>query len=102
MTERVFVPPCGGVNECHPGRLDWTEPEELPREDSNVLDGDRANEPLPRLSPKPDCTRAVWLIAPDGREPKPALVRLFPVKKCCEADGAFRYEDALAARPVGL
>jgi len=61
VTERVFVFPCGGVNECHPGRLDWTEVEDLPREDSSVLDGDRANEPLPRLSPKPDCVCVVLL-----------------------------------------
>lgn len=87
-SERLLFAEFGGVNVCHPSRDDVIEPL--------------------RSAPKFCAGRAVLI----GREVEfipPRLAKPFEapfareaLKKCCEAEGAFRYEAGLAARSVAL
>ena len=88
-------PDCGGVNACHPGRLDVTAP---------WFSFEPLNERLFPLALPPKDWRVLTLLFTE-RPPNPfdtAFVRPAALKKCCELEGALRNEAGFAARPDAL
>jgi hypothetical protein len=89
------LPDCGGVNVCHPGRLDVIAP---------WFSFEPLKERLFPLALAPNDSRDRTLLLGE-RPPNPldaVFVRPAALKKCCEPEGAFRYDAGLAAWPAAL
>lgn len=100
-------PEAGGVKVCQPGREDVIEPRVPPFVRALKPDDGRLNEFAPRFALNPFAAREVLVARFELKPPRAAteFPPEFPreaVKKCCEFDGAFRYEPGFAARPFGL